>query len=308
MQADAVISFPLFKHKPMPCHVYISLSKRRPKAPKRSHSSLEVYPSLKSLAQSLRGVAAISSCVADLLHGLWHIAEGPPKRVVSSQAAAAQSSHTEKPCRATCSELSSAGTGQIVASDVSARYLGISAWPCRLSCQTGLCLICTSDCNSTVENAHVWRWFCSSLCYQPSAVLTKLADWLCWELNNNNLAKKKRKKKKEFWFQTSFLSEFTGDPHRQLRWHNWRGAVPAWAAAGCKTNRRSWYLHCWFSYSLRSPSSAVAVLAFDIMSYSSINHRNILEAGQTREELGGKYTFKTFFVSLMYSCYQEYCI
>lgn len=83
MQADAVISFPLFKHKPMPCHVYISLSKRRPKAPKRSHSSLEVYPSLKSLAQSLRGVAAISSCVADLLRGLWHIAEGPPKRVVS---------------------------------------------------------------------------------------------------------------------------------------------------------------------------------------------------------------------------------
>lgn len=201
MQADAVISFPLFKHKPMPCHVYISLSKRRPKAPKRSHSSLEVYPSLKSLAQSLRGVAAISSCVADLLHGLWHIAEGPPKRVVSSQAAAAQSSHTEKPCRATCSELSSAGTGQIVASDVSARYLGISAWPCRLSCQTGLCLICTSDCNSTVENAHVWRWFCSSLCYQPSAVLTKLADWLCWELNNNNLAKKKRKKKKSSGFR-----------------------------------------------------------------------------------------------------------
>lgn len=111
-------------NKPMPCHVYISLSKRRPKAPKRSHSSLEVYPSLKSLAQSLRGVAAISSCVADLLHGLWHIAEGPPKRVVSSQTAAAQLSHTEKPRRATYSELSSAGTGQILASNVSARYLG----------------------------------------------------------------------------------------------------------------------------------------------------------------------------------------
>lgn len=55
-------------------HVYISLLKCRPTASKRSHSSLEMYPSLKSLAQSLWGVAAISSCAADLLHCPWHIA------------------------------------------------------------------------------------------------------------------------------------------------------------------------------------------------------------------------------------------
>lgn len=131
------------------------------------------------------------------------------------------------------------------------------------------------------------------------------------EKEEEKLTRKGKGKKKEFWFQTSLLSIFTGDPQRQLWWYNWRGDVPPWAAAGFKRTRRLQYLQCWFSYSLSSPSSAVGISAFDIMSYTSTNHRKILEAEQTRrqlQELGGKCTLQKFFVSLIHSCYWKYWI
>lgn len=62
------------------------------------------------------------------------------------------------------------------------------------------------------------------------------------ERKSKRSKKMEKEKKKEFWFQTSFLSIFTGAPQRHLWWYNWRRDVPAWADAGCKRTRRSRYL------------------------------------------------------------------
>lgn len=186
MQADAVISFPLFtRTHALATHVYTSLSKHGPKASKGSHGSLEVHPTLKSLALNLWGVAEISTCAAHLLQGLWTLS--PPKHAVSSQSAAAhlmlrQPAAEDNLRGVTCWEWQTVEQG----------IWGISEPP-ALSNRT---LLCISYCNSTIENAHGWRWFCSPYCYQPSAVLPKLSAWLYWDMNNTTSEKKKTQQNK----------------------------------------------------------------------------------------------------------------
>lgn len=115
VQAEAVISSPFFKHKTMPwlamfIHHCQSAGLQHP----REAMALWKCTQASKAWSRAWGLAAISICVAGLLHGPWHSTWGPPTRTVSSQSIASQPCYPEKLCKTTRSTLLPAGTSETV--------------------------------------------------------------------------------------------------------------------------------------------------------------------------------------------------